>query len=126
MCHDQYSFRGASFKMCSHPRPAPAAPMAPAAGQVTKFCGVTSAGRRMDFCDEISACRNIEIVYFFNQPCHQAPFICADGEVCQDNYCSGQCVDKCPYNWQTCVEGACVDQCSYMGCENCKYGKCGY
>lgn len=78
--------------------------------------------------EECSACKDTSIVYYFNTPCFKTPFVCKEGETCQNYYCSGKCsVDtECPYDWQNCVKNRCVDRCAFLKCANCKYGICNY
>ena len=39
-------------------------------------CGITASGERIDYPRECQACKNKDIVYYFDQPCHKAPFVC--------------------------------------------------
>jgi hypothetical protein len=70
--------------------------------------------------EECSACKDTSIVYYFNTPCFKTPFVCKEGETCQNYYCSGKCsVDtECPYDWQNCVKNRCVDRCAFLKCAN--------
>lgn len=93
------------------------------------FCGVTAKGEYVNFPRDCEACKDKSIVYYFNKPCHELPFICDKQESCFADYCSARCSsnEECPYDWQICVEGKCLDRCASMRCAApCKYGQCGY
>ena len=91
-----------------------------------QFCGITNSGSRINFDQECQVCNNLDVLFYMDEPCHKAPFICSRDETCRDEYCFSKCNFSCPYNWQICVEGECVDECAYMDCEDCKYGTCMY
>lgn len=93
------------------------------------YCGVRADGTRVNFARECEACKQTDIVYYFDTPCNQVPFVCDKDEKCNGYYCisSGCRTDEqCPYSWQTCINGNCVDKCTNWKCANCKYGQCGY
>lgn len=51
-----------------------------------QFCGVQANGERVDFVRECEACKDTSIVYFFDVPCSEAPFVCDDEDSCRDYY----------------------------------------
>lgn len=94
-------------------------------------CGVKADGSRVNFPRECDACKDKTIQYYFDVPCHKAPFVCGKGETCEGFYCkSSGCKssEQCPYDWQTCAEGNCIDRCALLRCASgsCKFGQCAY
>ena len=65
-------------------------------------CGVKADGSRFSFARECSACKDQEIVYYFDKPCHKVPFVCNSADRCLDYYCSSPICsndEECPYDW---------------------------
>jgi hypothetical protein len=42
------------------------------------FCGITATGERLDFPEECDACKDKNVVEYFNKPCKSAPKYCKD------------------------------------------------
>lgn len=47
-----------------------------------QFCGVSADGNRVDFAEECSACKDKNILYYFNKPCQKAPKVLQKDEQC--------------------------------------------
>lgn len=93
------------------------------------FCGVKADGTRVNFARECEACKDSSIIYYFDEPCYDAPVICNDNQTCLGYYCGNdncRSNSDCPYDWQNCIQGKCLDRCALLKCANCKYGQCGY
>lgn len=93
-------------------------------------CGVQADGTRVSFSEECSACKDKSIAYYFNTPCHKAPFTCSKAGQCLGYYCGNETCSQngdCPYDWQVCDNEKCADSCILKDClGSCRYGQCNY
>ena len=88
-CPNKYN---ASVHRCSDPRPTERT-----CPQIyyfrapdPNFCGITASGERVNFARECETCKDKRIVYYFDTPCHEAPFVCGENESCiNQEYCGG-------------------------------------
>lgn len=68
----------ATVKLCTDPRPTDKT--CPVIYYIRApdplFCGVKADGTRVNFARDCEACKDKSIVYYFDKPCEESPFIC--------------------------------------------------